>query len=487
MRMMKHRLPPRFLLSAIVVLLLSMGLRAPDTLDARIDGILNDTHAQTAFWGIYVQDLESGRVLYQRNADKALMPASNQKLLTTATALDALGRDYRYQTTLYFDGQVEGSVMRGDLILEGSGDPSFGSREVDGTNALKQWTDDLAAMGVTRIEGRIIGDDDVFDDEAYSEGWDVAYIAKESYAPAHGGLVYLDNVGEISIAATRSGRAVSVDADPPDVFQIQNQATTSGRRRGAVPRVDRRVGTNQVRIHGSAPSSYRGTVVLPVSDPTAFTLQVFEQYLRAAGIEVAASFHDIDDLEPGARPVYKQAKPLFVHASEPLAELVKIINKESNNLYAEQVFHTFAWGGAPDGGAARVKRLLSRFGAGTAGLSIRDGSGLSRKDMVTPEALGKLLAGMRTHDEYAAFEASLPEGGEPRTTLEYRLREAPIRAKTGSLEYVRALSGYTTTPDGHPLAFVILANNYTAPAYRINQVIDSIVLALSTIPAGETG
>ncbi len=473
-------------LALVTLLLLTSGLTggppAPAPLDERIDAIVEGEQVRSALWGIYVQDLHSGRVLYRRNADQALLPASNQKLLTTATALDVLGSAYRYQTTLYFDGRADGAVLRGDLILEGSGDPTFGSRRFEQEDPLRQWAQQLAQLGVTRIEGRIIGDDDAFDDDAYPDGWDVSYVATEGFAPARSGLTYRDNLVAFKIEATAKGRPVAVEAEPPGYFTLHNQATTSARKRGPTPRVDRRVGTETVRLHGTAPRAYSGTLDLPVSDPTAFALFSFARHLRQAGIDVAAALLDVDALPE--KPSYDRARPLFVYASPPLAEIVRVINKDSNNLYAEQVFHTFGWGGTAEGGARRVREVLARLGIPSEDLSVRDGSGLSRKDLVTPEALARLLVRMDAHPERAAFLASLPEGGERKTTLQYRLRGVPVRAKTGSLEYARSLSGYVESADGRTLVFVILANNYTVSAYRINQAIDSIVLTLSTTQTG---
>ena len=469
-------------LVVFIVLGVDGGPRAPETLGEKIEEIIEGEYARTAFWGIYVQDLDAGRLLYSRNAEKTLIPASNQKLLTTAAALDVLGSAYRYETTLHLDGQIQNTVLRGDLILEGSGDPTFGSQRFDQNDPLRHWADSLAALGVTRIEGRIIGDDDIFDDNRYAQGWDITHIATRSFAPARGGLSYRGNVVDLRIEATRRGQPPTIEVEPAGYFDIVNQATTSARRRGPGPRLDRRVGTEAVRVYGAIPRAYRRTLGLPVSDPTAFTLHLFERYLREAGIDVAAPLYDVDDLDE--KPTYETATPLFVHTSPPLAEIVAVINKQSNNLYAEQVFHTLGWGGASAGGGARVVETLARLGIPVKGLSVRDGSGLSRKDLVTPAAMGTLLARMVEHDESEVFLNSLAEGGERGTTLPFRLRHLPIKGKTGSLEYVRALSGYTTTPDGRTLAFVVLANNYTARSYRIEQAIDLIVETLATTQVG---
>ena len=461
---------------------LGAGGNASDTLGDKIDAIVEDEEVRAVLWGIYIRDLEAGRTLYRRNEDLLFIPASNQKLITTATALDVLGSDYRYQTTLYLDGQIQDTLLRGDLLLEGAGDPTFGSGRFGQQDPLRRWADSLAAMGITRIEGRIIGDDDIFDDNRYASGWDIRHIATRSFAAARGGLTYRGNVVDLRIEATRRGRPPRIEAEPSGYFDIVNQATTSARRRAPGPDFDRRVGVESVRVHGTVPRAYRRTVGLPVTDPTAFTLHLFEQALRRAGIVVAAPLYDVDDLN--AKPTYQTALPLFVHESPPLSEIVAVINKQSNNLYAEQVFHTFGWGGDSAGGSARVRETLARLGVPVGGLSVRDGSGLSRKDLVTPRAMGTLLARMAEHPESEAYLASLPEGGEERTTLRLRLKEIPVLAKTGSLEYVRALSGYASTPDGRTLAFVLLANNFTVPSYRIEKAIDAIVETLTTTQVG---
>ena len=170
----------------------------------------------------------------------------------------------------------------------------------------------------------------------------------------------------------------------------------------------------------------------------------------------------------------------FVHVSPPLDEILKVVNKESNNFYAEQVFRSVAPGGGAEAAERRVKVLLSKAGISADRLSIRDGSGLSRKNLVTPHALGRLLAYMRDHPESDAFVSSLPSGGEPQTTLRGRLHNVPVRAKTGSLEFVRALSGYTTTSDGRQVAFAVLANNFTGPSYAVTQSIDRVVASLAS-------
>ncbi len=447
-----------------------------------IEEILAEDDLPSAIWGIYVRDLETGRVVFSRNADKNLLPASNLKLFTTATALDALGPTHRYITRLYFDGSTRGSSLSGDLVIKGSGDPTFGSRHEDG-DPLETWARELRETGVQRIEGRIIGDDDIFEDIPYAEGWDIRHIATEDYASGAGGLSYHDNLVELSVSGGGGGARVS--SEPSGYVDIRNQIG-SGRRGGGPFRVDRQVGTNTIELTGRVSSSYRGTLRIPIENPTRFTLHAFRDALEAEGITVDAALFDIDDLITA--PDYDNGEPLLIHISPPMAEIIRRINRHSDNFYAEQVFRSFSTAGTTGGGADRVIAFLNRAGVETEGLSIRDGSGLSRKDMVTPESIVGLLEYMNRHAAGQAFYNSLPEGGGSGSTLRSRLQGVPMRGKTGSLEYVRALSGYVTGPGGRRLAFSVIANNYTTGGSAIAGATDRIVRALATgqrVPADE--
>ncbi len=473
-------------LLATLALLFLGSAPPPAPLTDEIDAIIRQSSTESAFWGAYVKDLTTGEVLYRRNAEHPFMPASNMKLFTSATALATLGPDHRYETKLLFDGTVRGTTLRGDLIIEGSGDPTFGSIEVRGPDPLKQWAQRLARMGVTAIEGRLIGDDDTFDNRSYSEGWDIDYVTSQAsrlLGVSISGLSYNDNLIRIRIRSGAPGEPPTVTTTPPGYLTIRNWATTQSRRRGRALDIRRTLGHERVTITGSVPSYYAATFFTPVVNPTLFTLHSFKHFLREAGINVEdLKVADIDSFEN--EPDVEDARLLFVHLSPPLAEILPILNKESNNFYADQVFRSFGWGGSAEGAANRVEALLERAGANVEAISIHDGSGLSRKDYVTPRATVLLLAYMYDHPASEAFLRSLPEGGERESTLQYRMSGVPVRAKTGSLAFARALSGYVTTADGHEVAFSLYANNYVAPSYRILQTFDRIVRTIASTRVG---
>ncbi len=450
---------------------------------AIVNEILDDADLPAAIWGLVVHDARTGRVVLSRNADQNLLPASTLKLFTTAAALDGLGPTHRYTTRLYHLGDVSADgTLTGDLVIRGSGDPTFGSSGQ--ADPLQDWAQALAQAGVRRVTGRIVGDDDVFEDARYGEGWDVTHIATEHYAPPAGGLVWGDNLVSIQIRGTSPGQAPAFESDPSGFASVTGDLVT--RSGGGRLDIERTLGTDTFVLRGGVPSGYRGTLRVPVANPTLFAVHAFALRLQKAGIDVSrAERVDVDDAS--RKPSYDGAQPLRAYVSPTLDEIVERINIESDNLYAEQVLRTLG-GGTVERGAERVRDFVERAGVDAEGLSIVDGSGLSRKDLVTPASLAAVLRQMRSHPASAAFLRSLPEGGSSGSTLRNRLSGVPVRAKTGSLMAVRCLAGYVDGPDGTPYVFVLMANNYTTSGGRIADAQDAIVRALAAgrrVPADE--
>lgn len=455
-------------------------------LRSEIDALL-DRPTVNALWAVKVQSLDSGRVLYERNAHLLIMPASNMKILTMAVAADRLGWDARFTTRVEATGPIEGGVLRGDLVVVGSGDPTIGVREGT-TRVLDAWAQRLKALGISRIDGRIIGDDDAFEDEMLGEGWawdDLAF----SYAAPGGALVFNENVVSLVIRPAAEAGSPATATLEPDTSDLRLDADVTTTAAGTQPDVQvmRRLRDRRLIVRGTVPQAGRDyTRLVSVDTPTRYFAAALRSALTAAGIEVAGAAVDIDEAEPKPAPEGRQL--LFAHESPPLSEIGARFMKVSQNLIGETLMTRIGLAaGATPADAIETARetyveVLGRFGVPESELIVSDGSGLSRYNYVTANAIVTVLRRLALDPAHvSAFEATLPVMGRE-GTLSNRMRgtraEGTVRAKTGSLASVRALSGYLTNAAGERLVFSIIANNFKARSTVIDAIADGVVETL---------
>lgn len=459
----------------------------------RIDEILDNEVFDDAYWGALVVDLNTGRTLYERNAMRRFIPASNMKLVSTAAALDALGPDYRYVTRLYADGPVENGTLRGSLVVRGSGDPTFGGRYTGGdlTLVLRQWADALEEQGIRRITGGVVGDDDVFDDVHLGEGWswdDLVWY----YAAEISGLQFNEGTVEVKVHGTTPGERARITVEPDNGYvQLINETTTTDG--GSIREGYRRnLGANVFNITTTVPAGKVEEEALSVVNPTEYFVRTFKAVLNRRGIEVEGEAIDVDTW--GQRPVYDRMRQLATHTSPPLSAITGETNTESNNLYAEHLLRTlgaeryegdeYAIGSARAGVAA-TEPFLNRLGIDPNSLRIADGSGLSAMNRLTPYAIVTLLKGMKEHPNplvWDAYYKSLAVGGYTGTIKgRYSTGDARgnVRAKTGYISGARTLSGYVEADSGHLIAFSLMCNHYSVRTSRVNRAQDEIVELLA--------
>ncbi len=465
--------------SLLLVLLTLAPLAAAGNaaLQARLDPVVAPV-SERAFVGVLVVSATQGDVLYATNADRPFVPASNAKLITSATALATLGPDYRFVTRALATGPVRaGGVLEGDLWLRGGGDPVLMEKDL---SALARR---VRAAGVTRVRGRLLADDTRFDDRRLGWGWE-ADDESAYYAAQVSALSVNRNVVKVTV---RPGGHVGA---PPRVYvaplqsymRAENRATT-GPLGKADLQIDRARGKNTLVLRGSLPlrGAGRTGVEVTVEDPTRFTALLFRKALAGAGVTVGGK------TVRGAAPV--AARVVAAHWSPPLSEVVQQLNKPSDNLIAEMLLKAIAaeksGKGTSRGGAAEVEAFLKRVGADTERLLPRDGSGLSRHNLVTPRALVQLLGYVREQPFYSVFKTSLPVAGVD-GTLKNRLRDCAACgncwAKTGTLSNVSALSGYVRAANGEELVFSIMTNNYPGTTSRtgpVKRMEDGIVTELA--------
>jgi serine-type D-Ala-D-Ala carboxypeptidase/endopeptidase (penicillin-binding protein 4) len=463
----------------------SLAVRGGSPLARDIDAILNQPALERGFWGILVKSLKTGETLYALNQRKLMMPASTMKIVTLAASADRLGWDFTYTTRFLTAGSIGGGVLSGDLLVVGSGDPSLGTADGSAAQAFDGCAERLNALGVHTILGRIVGDDNDFDDEGLGFGWSWDDLP-DDYAAAVSALQFNENAARITVVpGTTEAEDAGVSIEPADTaLTIDSRLRTGPRGSAAQIQARRLPGTSRLQLRGSLPlGSAPVTHLVSVDNPTLFLTRALRAGLIARGIDVRGPAVDIDDVSDA--PARDRATELFSYRSPPLSSLALRLMKASQNLYAETLLKTIgAAGGAPTANAGRtaVESVLRAWSVAPEGMILRDGSGLSRYDYVTPETLVTILAHIAGDARLREpFMASLPIAGRD-GTLNNRMKGTPaegvVRAKTGSMSNVRALSGYGSTVTGEPLVFSIIANNFEAPPAVIVSAIDAIVVRI---------
>jgi D-alanyl-D-alanine carboxypeptidase/D-alanyl-D-alanine-endopeptidase (penicillin-binding protein 4) len=427
-------------------------------------------------WSVLVVSLDAGDTLFSHRPEAPVIPASNLKLFTTAAALHYLGPDYRYSTFLTAMGPVRNGVLEGDLYVYGTGDPTLSARFFESKTAVwEALADSLAAAGVRRIAGDLVGDASYFEGPGVGEGWEQAYVTHTYAAPASA-LSYNDNVVTMRVtAADEPGTRPNVQFIPGGEIPLVNEAstTTSGRSHVRVERDDYGAPTVLTgNVRQGAAAEWRA---VPVVNPARFAVSVLAEILRERGITLDGEFRALDATGPSPITDQRVFAPateedeviqvLAVHRSPPLQEILNVINQRSHNQYADAVLRTVgrvATGhGSVKGGEAAVLALLEKAGPAGAAVAMDDGSGLSLLDRASARSIVELLAFMADSPFSEAYMASLPEAATSRGLR--RMQSTPaagnLRAKTGTIDRVSALSGYVKASNGERLAFSIVAND----------------------------
>jgi D-alanyl-D-alanine carboxypeptidase/D-alanyl-D-alanine-endopeptidase (penicillin-binding protein 4) len=461
---------------------------------ARATALLGAAPASKGEWGLLILDAETGDTLYEQNADRYFVPASNMKLFTTALALAKLGPDYRFHTTLETRGTIsEEGILTGDVVLVGRGDPNLSNRkfpyelkeEFDGPpeKALAQLADALAAKGVKEISGDVVGDDSYFSRERYPNGWEIDDMVWE-FGAAISSIVVDDNTVTLTITpGEQAGNPVQAALAPttPD-FTVENDALTSAADVKSDLTLTREPGANLVVVKGTLPArSTPRKLLLAVEEPAPHAAALLKRMLEERGIKVggvAKARHD-------SAGVRGDPTLLAEHVSVPLGDSVKLVNKISQNLHTEVLLRTAArqsglWK-TPDDLMKIPADFYAAAGIAAGDVIQTDGSGLSRHDLVTPRAIATLLGFAQRQPWFAVYYGSLPVAGVD-GTLEDRMKNTTaagrIHAKTGSVEHVRTLSGFAETVSGRRLIFSFLSNNQGGKSHEAADALTGLCLAM---------
>ncbi len=457
--------------------------RAADQLQHDIDAILGSPLLARGFWGVVIRPVDRDDPLYEKNGEKLMMPASSLKVVTLAAAAEKLGWDYQFETKVYVVGTVRGGALHGDLVVVGSGDPSIDDWDGNATRLFSDWATQLKAAGISTIEGRIVGDDRAFDEERIGVGWawddlPAGFAAGVTALQFNEGNVQLrlgpgDAVGEKAIA--------TLSPDFSGLTLINNLVTGPAESPAVVSR-RRLPGSARLELRGSLPLRGRPySQTASVDNPTFYFVNALRVALIADGVPVTGPAVDVHDVT--APPEHDTLSPLIVYRSSPLSMLATTMMKLSQNQFAEALFKTLG-GGTSEAARVAERDALQRWGIDPAASILVDGSGLSRYDYITPEAMVSVLQHIARSDRLsAAYQATLPIAGRD-GTLELRLKataaEGRAFVKTGSMTGVRTAAGYVTTADGRMLAFAIFANNFESSSAVINAATDEIIARLAS-------
>ncbi len=452
----------------------------------KISKILSSSCLRKNNFGIKIYSLDRGEPLFELRAKKLFVPASNLKILTTAVALETLGPNYRFPTRLYTDGILKGNVLDGNLYIKGYGDPKFVTEQM--------WllVNELKNLPVKKITGNIIGDDSFFDNQKRIKTW-IKNPGAQAYEAPLGALSFNFNTVQADVSPGPSAGSRPKIIIEPDVeyITLDNQARTlkpGTRNRLIVNRLDRN-GFNEITVSGGIRlDQARARYFLNITDPTQYTLSTLKKYLGHVGIQ----FHG--KIEKGEVP--ETALELLTHESEPLTLALQGLNKFSNNFVAEQILKTIgAKKYGPPGttlkGLKTFEDYLMELGYRPDQYKVLDGSGLSRQNRLSPQMIVDILRYVKNdlgvYPEFVSALGVMGVDGNVKNRMRGVKSSSRARVKTGTLNFVSALSGYFQSRDGETFAFSILMNALKCSNGRIKKLQDQIIkegLHFQRIPTG---
>jgi D-alanyl-D-alanine carboxypeptidase/D-alanyl-D-alanine-endopeptidase (penicillin-binding protein 4) len=437
-------------------------------------------------WGVEVKSLDSGRVLYARNARTLMMPASNMKIVTLAAAAETLGWDYRFVTTLETSASVENGTLAGDLYVRGGGDPTINRRDNRADAVFDGWAAALKAAGITRIDGNVFADASAFDRRQLGQGWSWDYL-QYGYAAPISALEFDENTATLTVRpGAKAGDAAALELPPGTGLRLVHHVVTT--EAGAATAIDceRPPDTSDLDVRGSIAADAKPvTREVAVANPSLYFAHALVLALQARGIEVRGIPRDLVRPESPLRE--EPRRVLLSWQSPPLRDIATTMMKVSQNLYAETLLRAVGaartGAGSAEAGTGAARDVLARWNIAPGTYVQADGSGLSRYDYVTADMIVTLLEHMYRDPKHKdAFVATLPIAGKDGTVasrLKHTRAEANATAKTGSIANVRALSGYVRTRDGETLTFSILANSFAIPPAIVNYIADVAVETLA--------
>ncbi|MCB0396410.1 MAG: D-alanyl-D-alanine carboxypeptidase/D-alanyl-D-alanine-endopeptidase [Flavobacteriales bacterium] len=449
------------------------------------------THAS---WGVYAAYVHRDSLLAHYNSDLSMVPASTMKVVTTGVVLDLLGADTRIETLLQYDGVIDTQkrVLRGNIYIRGSGDPSLGSDVFGGCvrdSVLRRWVKAIRNAGIDSIQGAVIGDARAFEYDMIPSGW--AWEDMQSgYCAGASGLSFVENVYHIMVEAKPDTFLMSTEMDIPD-FQLVSQLKTGQDAPGNAIWVSGAPYMNKCFVHGYvSPDSTKFGIKCQVPDPAYLCAYSLFKALKKKGIHVRDSASTHRRL---GRLGSKQPSRVTIQTwkSPTILEMIQYTNTVSHNFYAESLLKYLSYKqtgfGSTVGGTEVIQRYWRRRGLDLRGFYQYDGSGLSRFDAITPKQLVSMLRSYgKDTTLFKQFYGTLPVAGRTGTLRGLcfgTAAEGNVHAKSGYMSRVRSYAGYVTTKDGDLVAFAMMANNFECSPIAMRHHFEKLMALMAELKA----
>ncbi|MEA4937115.1 MAG: D-alanyl-D-alanine carboxypeptidase/D-alanyl-D-alanine-endopeptidase [Paludibacter sp.] len=446
---------------------------------------INNPILKSANISVMIKDMKTGKEICSHRPYSATIPASTMKVITTATALEILGPDFRYETTINYDGNISADgTLNGNLYIVGSGDPTLGSAKIGDQNFLSKWVEAVKKAGIKQINGAIFADESLFDNEGYNSKWSWDDIGNY-YAPGIYALAYLDNTLRVTFRSGAVGTTPDITDISPKIkgLEIENNLLSS------------KITFDSAYFYGAPKSLYRSVRGEIPANKTAFVVKAelpcpglmlandFQQRLFQSGIKVSQSAAEFSAKEVQNEKKIAQRTTIYKHLSVPLSQIIKETNERSNNLFAEQIFKSLSLKYDKVATNKRSLDIIRKYwkdkGLDVKQLVQHDGSGLSPADAVSASLFADLMTYMYTKsNNKEVFFNSLPIAGRTGTLagmLKNTTLEGKVFAKSGTIERVRSYTGYILSGDKE-WAFAIMVNNANGSSWQTLKVIEDLLI-----------
>jgi serine-type D-Ala-D-Ala carboxypeptidase/endopeptidase (penicillin-binding protein 4) len=465
-------------------------------LNAEIVKVNKDPFMKKAKWGICVLTADSGNVVAEFHADSGLIPASTMKAINTAASLSMLGKDYTFKTYLFYDGDIDtAGILHGNIYIKGGGDPSLGSPRIDSMKDMKylmpEWLNSVRQLGIKKIEGAVVGDASIFDDTITPGAW-LDGDKGLYYGAGASGLNFHENAFCIILKSGRwyGDSARVAELDPPIPYiKIKNKVSTGNAYTAEDTWIFGKPYENTRMVKGTIPynlkEEYSQRASLP--DPSFFCAYSFFKILKDSGIAVTDSCTTLKMLKESGK--LKKSRSLTVFwttKSYPLDSIIYYTNQYSLNSYAENILKILAYEKTGTGSTYNGTQLVMNFwkskGVDLKGFIMKDGSGLSQENRVSPRHLASIMRAFMDDSLYDVFYNTLPLAGRSGTISKIfkgTVAENNLRAKSGYMRGMRSYTGYVKNKNNRILTFGIIVNGHTATPDKMRSMLEKIMVLIA--------